>query len=447
MTLDIPISAIVIGLLSSLFLFAIDEKSPRWLRKHSYLLTRTVVAFWGMTLMLLGLYFHQKTARLNFFFAALSFVLGVQISLWAIGVSLQILGNVPNAIGHLTATTFRHQTSDKSRLIEENPENRQMSVVMVTPVNKGDTVKFIKKIYHPLYFLLALFLGALIGHKIKTWVDLGPQDPSHPETLLHTEPWMLITSITIMVLVMLKDRWFETKAIRTLEDLNTASHQHYADLTGWITKQLTPTIISLNDSDKVLKEASNIINVAIKEPSDAEKYVVFTGSAALYKDPPNEESDAETALASYRTAMARLGSETIPVVRYISLLEPSDYKRRGEQTRDAYIKWLEKQISLIERNPQYLLFDCPRAPSWGSSRSSIFTARALLDIVGNGQTGILIRGDQVAQDLKNSSKELFEQAAVQPVVHNKPTLLKYMKSLKDSEVVGSHQDDKSAPSN
>jgi hypothetical protein len=301
-------------------------------------------------------------------------------------------------------------------------------------------MNFIRKIYHPLYFVLALFLGALIGHKIKTWVNLAPSDPSHPETILHTEPWMLITSLTIMVLVMLKDRWFETKAIRTLEDLNTASEQHHKNLTTWITKQLSPTIISLNNTDQVLEQATNLVNIAIKEPSDAEKYVVFTGSAALYKDPPNEELDTETPLAGYRTAMARLGSETIQVVRYISLLEPMDFKRRGVETRAEYIKWLEKQVQLVERNPHYLLLNCPRAPSWGSSRSSIFTARALLDIVGNGQTGILIRGDQVAKDLKNSSKELFEKAAVQPVAFHKPALLNYIKSLQriQSEPVADH---------
>jgi hypothetical protein len=60
--------------------------------------------------------------------------------------------------------------------------------------------------------------------------------------------------------------------------------------------------------------------------------------------------------------------------------------------------------------------------------------------VGNGQTGILIRGDQVAKDLKNSSKELFEKAAVQPVAFHKPALLNYIKTLQriQSEPVADH---------
>jgi hypothetical protein len=298
-------------------------------------------------------------------------------------------------------------------------------------------VGFIKKVYHPLYFVLALFLGGLIGHKIKIWTDLGPQDPAHP-WLLHTEPWMLITSITILILIMLKDRYFEATAIRTLEDITAASKQSSDELTGWIKNQLTPTIISLDKSEDVLTQASNIIDVAIKEKSEGEKYVMFTGSAALYRDPPNEESNAETPLASYRTAMAGLSSEAIRVDRYISLLEPLDYKRRAPETRAEYMRWLEKQMSLVG-NPRYRLLNCPRAPTWGSSRSSIFTARAVLDIVGNGQTGILIRGDEVAQDLKNSSRELFERAVVRPILYDKPTLLNYIKKLGQSQTPKSDQ--------
>jgi hypothetical protein len=307
-------------------------------------------------------------------------------------------------------------------------------------------VGFIKKVYHPLYFALALFLGGLIGHKIKIWTDLGPQDPSHP-WLLHTEPWMLITSITILLLVMLKDRYFEATAVRTLEDITAASKQSSDELIGWIKKQLTPTIISLDESGKVLAHASNIITAAIKEPSEGEKYVVFTGSAALYKDVESEESDGNTPLAQYRTAMAELGNDTVRVERYICLLEPPDYRKRGQKTREAYIKWLEKQISLVERNPRYLLYHCLRAPSWGGSRSSIFTARAFLDIVGNGQSGVLIRGDQVAQDLKNSSKDLFfERAIVKPVVYDKPALLKYIRSLETSHSAELIEQPKGEPS-
>ena len=220
---------------------------------------------------------------------------------------------------------------------------------------------------------------------------------------------MLITAVSIILLVIIKDRYFETRAIRALEDITTSSRDHHLKLTTWIVEHLTPTIISLDNQNKVLAQASGMINAAISEPNEPEQYVVFIGSAALYQDTDDQEADGDTPLSQYRTALARLASNAIHAVRYISLLEPSDYKRRGPGTRADYVKWIEKQITLVERNPHYFLYNCPRAPSWGSSRSSVFTVRALLDIVGNGESGILIRGEQVAQDLAKSTKDLLKR--------------------------------------
>ena len=82
-------------------------------------------------------------------------------------------------------------------------------------------------------------------------------------------------------------------------------------------------------------------------------------------------------------------------------LDKGEYRKRVVETRIAYKKWLAKQISLLERNPNYAFFDCLRAPKWGSSRSSVFTERAVIDVIGNGKSGVLIRGEQVAGILRN----------------------------------------------
>jgi hypothetical protein len=372
----------------------------------------TFAALWGGCLVLVGALFYRNAWPLSAFFTPLLTIIGIQISLWSLGINLDFGNMTP-----LPTPEFSN-TLQTTALLNPNPMREQKT-------GRG----FLRKWYHPIYFVTALFLGALIGHKIKIWTDFGPQDPARPY-VLHSEPWMLITAITIMVLVMVKDRYFETTAIRTLEDVTAASDASWTRLTKWIVDNLTPTIISLPDRDKVLEQASSIINTAISEKNEGESYVVFTGSAALYRDLEDQESDADTPLAQYRTAMARLASDTVHCVRYISLLEVSDYRRRGSITKEDYVKWIEKQIGLVERNPHYFLYNCPRAPSWGSSRSSIFTARAMLDVVGNGESGILIRGDQVSQDIARSSKELFEERAlVKPVVYDKPMLMKYLKTL------------------
>ena len=277
----------------------------------------------------------------------------------------------------------------------------------------------IKKLYYPVYFAFTLILGIAIGFKIYEWRHFG-----------QSEPIMLITAVTIMILSILKDRFFDTTAIRTLEDVKKHSKENWDTLTDWIKTHLSPAIISLPTRNDVLKEASNIINAAIKEASNSNKYIVYVGSGELLKDPPETE-EGDTPLTEYQSVIARVKNDGVNVTRYISLLDKQDYQKRVNQTQEAYKRWLMKQISLLEANPNYTFYDCPRAPKWGSSRSSIFTRLALLDVIGNGHSGILVRGDQVAQELLKGSRELFETAGVKPSVYKSSRLRAYLNSLED----------------
>lgn len=383
---------------------------------HPFLFSRIIILLIGLTAVIVGLQFLRFAWLGSNFVGGFLIVTGIQILFWSLHTA-KMLSNSPPGVD--------------SSIIQYLPEASVALRKEIYGKKEKNEMQFLKKWFHPIYFALALFLGGLIGHKINMWTNFGPQDPDRPY-MLHSEPWMLITAISILLLVIIKDRYFETRAIQALEDITTSSREHHNKLTTWIVEHLTPTIISLDNQNKVLAQASSMITAAISEPNETEQYVIFSGSAALYQDPEDQEADADTPLSQYRTAMARIASNAISAVRYISLLEPSDYKRRGPGTRADYVKWIEKQITLIERDPHYYLYNCPRAPSWGSSRSSIFTARALLDIVGNGESGILIRGEQVAQDLAKSTKELFEtRAIVKPVVYDKPMLINYLKKLED----------------
>jgi hypothetical protein len=103
------LTSVAVSLVCSILLFAVKDKS----RKGTlYSLGRVVVVFWGISLLLLGRYFHQTALPLSSFFSALFLVLGVQVTLWAIGISLQILGNVPNAPETLPESSLRHRPSD-----------------------------------------------------------------------------------------------------------------------------------------------------------------------------------------------------------------------------------------------------------------------------------------------------------------------------------------------
>jgi hypothetical protein len=389
-------------------------------RPHTVQSTARVTAvIFGASVVLLGLSLRTIGAPLEGVLFPFLAICGVQILLAAVGFDF---GGSSEQLAQGSAGVI-----DGTQIELLTPAQRERGLL--------------RKWFHPIYFLLALALGILIGHKINLWTSFGAQDPQRPY-VLHSEPWMLITSVGLLVLVIVKDRYFETLAIRALENITKVSEDHQRTLTKWIQDHLSPTIISLSNRNDVLAKASSIIDTAISEKHEPERYVVFTGSAALYKDIDEQETDTDTPLSKYRSAMARLTNSSVVATRYISLLDRTDFKRRGENTRADYIKWIEKQITLVERNPNYSLYHCPRAPNWGSSRSSIFTAKALLDIVGNGEGGILIRGEQVAQNLAESTKQLFEiNAAVKPLIYDKPALLSYLKKLRGTDDAETNDND------
>jgi hypothetical protein len=281
-------------------------------------------------------------------------------------------------------------------------------------------LKPIKKFGHPIHFALILFLGIIIGYGIPRWQVIER----------HSELYLLVLAITILMSSVLKDHLFGTTAVRSLEDMKRTSEASFEKLSQWLITNLSPTIISLETNERVLEQASNIINTAVIDVKDStNRYIMFVGSGDLYKEPPPESEGERTPLTDYSTAMAQMTSNYVRVIRYISLLQTGDYARRSPQTKADYKKWLRKQISLLERNPNYYLFDCPRAPMWGSSRSSIISDNAVLDVVGSGQSGVLIRGHQVARVLKESSEDLFRKAAVKPIQYTSTTLSGYLKDL------------------
>lgn len=274
-------------------------------------------------------------------------------------------------------------------------------------------MKFLKTFYHPILLAMSVFLGLAIGYRTYEWRHFG-----------NAAPIMLITAVTIMLVSMFKDRLFDTVTIKNLDEMKHSSRESWEMLTTWITTNLSPTIMSLGSNKDVLRVASDMLNTTLKEPSDPNKFVVYIGSGDLLRDPP--PSDEENSPATdYESALARIRNDGVPITRYISLLDKGDYQRRIPKTQAAYRSWLTKQIALLEGNPHYSFYDSPRAPKWGSSRSSMITQRALLDVVGNGLSGVLIRGDQVAEEILKGSKNLFETAGVKPSVY-KSTRLKIL---------------------
>jgi hypothetical protein len=280
-----------------------------------------------------------------------------------------------------------------------------------------------KKAHHPIYFIATLLLGIAIGNKILFW-------RLQQQALDHSEIYMLGMTVLILIILVFRDRLFETNSIRNLEEMKNNTSQSVTNLEKWIKHNLSPIIVSLETNELVLEQANDIINFALTEDKADHQYLMYVGSGDLYKDPPpTEETESHTAIGDYMGTMSLVTSNRLNVTRYISLLDPAEYKKRDPEVREAYLRWLKKQISLLERNPNYVFFNCLRAPKWGSSRSSIFTERAVLDVIGNGLSGVLIRGEQVARTLREGSQTLFINAANKPEQYSKSLLETYVGEL------------------
>jgi hypothetical protein len=170
-------------------------------------------------------------------------------------------------------------------------------------------------------------------------------------------------------------------------------------------------VITLDDHEKVLAAASGIVGDVLKE-AEEDRFLIFIGAASLSteEDAKGEagKDDTLTPAADFRNKLMALDVKKIPITRYVSLFSKEDLLQRRHPTRKNYLKWIEKQVGRLQGNPNYVVIDCPRAQPWGGSKSSIITHRAYMDIVGEGDSGLLIKDEEVARTIRERTEKFLE---------------------------------------
>jgi hypothetical protein len=239
--------------------------------------------------------------------------------------------------------------------------------------------------------------------------------PLIPYTGLDANPLVVpfIVSVVILLVSIIKDINIDKNVDTALDDMRSMLEKTKEDLQALIKTNLRPRIIALDSREKVLRAASEILFDAIQEQPD-KRFVVFIGAASLSTQTalqtPDKDEETISPAEEYNTRLLNLDGAKVPVKRYIALIKPKDFNSRRPETRKQYLQWLRKQIGLLKDNSKYVLVDCGRAQPWGGSRSSIITSGAFLDIVGEGDSGFLIKGEEIATTLKESSEKLFSMA-------------------------------------
>lgn len=188
-------------------------------------------------------------------------------------------------------------------------------------------------------------------------------------------------------------------------------------LESLIRANLIPRMQTYSGIDAVCGIAAETISEAHAATEDAYRFVTFYGSASLStiaaqskrfgkrRDIEERDEDFQSPEQIYRGALEAAASDQMRIRRYIRLFTPEEFDARGQATRREYVEWIEAQYHQLMRNPNYRLTDVVRAPLWGSNVARIVTNFRLLEIVGDGEAGLLIIGEDVADAIRRHSRE------------------------------------------
>ncbi|MCU1268546.1 MAG: hypothetical protein JWM21_4864 [Acidobacteria bacterium] len=223
-----------------------------------------------------------------------------------------------------------------------------------------------------------------------------------------------IVAVAILLVALAKDVFFERNVSITLRQITSTIEKGAEDLEGFLEENLEPRISSLESREQVRRAASKMFEDVIKDDKES-RIVIFMGAASLGtpkdEEPKDLDEDKMSSIDEYNSKLTQMQNEGVTIKRYIALIKETDSPpERRKQTEKEYVNWLTKQIEILSKNPKYTLIDCPRGQPWGGSRSSIITRKAFLDMVGDGDSGFLIKGERIAEVLQRSSSKLLDLA-------------------------------------
>lgn len=138
-----------------------------------------------------------------------------------------------------------------------------------------------------------------------------------------------------------------------------------------------------------------------------ETIILFGASSIQPKgdEPMNSSEMEETPSEKLEKTRAKAEAQGVRFDRYVRLFDEKNFMGRSPGIRYAYLVWLQGQISLLTRSPLHTLYNARRAPRWKAIRSSVASDTTFVDILGDGESGFAIRGEQFAKSQKRNSKE------------------------------------------
>jgi len=228
-----------------------------------------------------------------------------------------------------------------------------------------------------------------------------------------------VTGVCLVAINIFRSNLHIKKTKSELNDLISQSKKEVRDA-------LTPYITFLPTIALVRKEAADIISRAAQSFKDARHrnserfgmgdgkssedltdfYITMYGSAYLGQNHDDlTSSSKDESITVYQEALRKASKDKVQFRRYVGLIPQSEISSRSEPIKQSYISWLKKQMSYLNSDPSYTLIISPRAPQWGTSNSTIITKDAILELKGNGSTGILIDDSRISNEMRGSLRD------------------------------------------
>lgn len=150
-----------------------------------------------------------------------------------------------------------------------------------------------------------------------------------------------------------------------------------------------------------------------KECPEIQQRIVLFGASDIQPMPSEESDDSDEEETSFDLhRRGRLAAEEQGVVfeRFIRFFDETSFLGRSRDIQENYVVWLDDQVSAMRRYSGYILCDAKRAPRWKAIRSSIISSNSFIDILGDGDAGFVIHGEEFANSQRRKARDYINLA-------------------------------------
>lgn len=234
-----------------------------------------------------------------------------------------------------------------------------------------------------------------------------------------TTIWWFVVAIAVLLISFVQGLHLNAESKRLYDEIKSelriSATKTKSEIKEIVEENIDPHFTVLRSLPGIRSEAASLIAEEIKNYRDKKDSlgVVYFGSASLspttqeFRDASHSENQALSDIVRYQNALDDLKVSETKVTRFIRLLDENAFLSRDAKTRNRYLIWLENQVARLKTTSNYFLLDSRRAPEWGGPRSSILTTHRLLDIIGDGDAGLLLISSRIPSVIIEISTKYF----------------------------------------